>query len=80
MNRRVDFYFSKAPKWQEALEQLRTFLLACVPALKTAFNALTPGQQRAYLLYFAAPKQAKTRAARAEKWVPQILQGKGLQE
>jgi uncharacterized protein YdeI (YjbR/CyaY-like superfamily) len=49
-----------------------------VPALKTAFAALTPGRQRAYILYFAAPKQAKTREARVEKYMPQILLGKGL--
>jgi uncharacterized protein YdeI (YjbR/CyaY-like superfamily) len=48
------------------------------PALKTAYNALTPGRQRAYLLYFAAPKQSKTREARVEKCIPQILEGKGL--
>ena len=50
------------------------------PALKTAFDALTPGRQRAYLLHFAAPKQAKTRAARIEKSRQQILAGKGLNE
>ena len=50
------------------------------PALKTAFNELTPGRQRAYLLYFSTPKQAKTRAARIEKSMPQILSGKGLLE
>lgn len=50
------------------------------PALKKAFNGLTPGRQRAYLLHFAAPKQSKTREARIEKWVPQILKGKGLND
>ncbi len=50
------------------------------PKLKTAFYALTPGRQRAYLLHFAAPKQAKTREARVEKCVPQILAGKGLDD
>jgi uncharacterized protein YdeI (YjbR/CyaY-like superfamily) len=50
------------------------------PALKTAFEALTPGRQRAYLLFFAAPKLAKTREARVEKSVPQILMGKGLDD
>jgi uncharacterized protein YdeI (YjbR/CyaY-like superfamily) len=49
-----------------------------LPALKTAFEALTPGRQRAYNLYFAAPKQAKTRASRIEKCIDQILNGKGL--
>jgi uncharacterized protein YdeI (YjbR/CyaY-like superfamily) len=50
------------------------------PALKKAFNALTPGRQRAYLLYFSAPKQSKTREARLEKSIPQILVGKGLND
>ncbi|TAE26163.1 MAG: hypothetical protein EAZ91_17920 [Cytophagales bacterium] len=50
------------------------------PALKTAFENLTPGRQRAYLLHFAAPKQAKTREARVEKLMPQILMGKGLMD
>lgn len=49
-------------------------------ALKTAFEALSPGRQRGYLLHFAAPKQAKTREARIEKAVPQILDGKGLND
>ena len=49
-------------------------------ALKKAFNALTPGRQRGYLLYFSAPKQSKTREARVEKWLPQILNGKGLND
>jgi uncharacterized protein YdeI (YjbR/CyaY-like superfamily) len=48
------------------------------PALKKAFYALTPGRQRAYLLYFSAPKQSKTRESRVEKSIPQILDGKGL--
>jgi uncharacterized protein YdeI (YjbR/CyaY-like superfamily) len=51
-----------------------------VPGLQDAFEALTPGRQRAYLLYFAAPKQAKTRMARIEKCTPQILKGKGLND
>ncbi len=46
--------------------------------LKKAFQALTPGRQRGYLLYFSAPKQAKTREARIEKYLQQILDGKGL--
>jgi uncharacterized protein YdeI (YjbR/CyaY-like superfamily) len=50
------------------------------PALKTAFDALTPGRQRAYLLYFSAPKQSKTREARVEKYMQQILNGKGLND
>ncbi|MED4227977.1 YdeI family protein [Neobacillus cucumis] len=51
-----------------------------IPALKTAFEALTPGRQRAYLLHFSAPKQAKTRESRVEKCMPQILNGKGLND
>jgi uncharacterized protein YdeI (YjbR/CyaY-like superfamily) len=50
------------------------------PALKTAFDALTPGRQRAYNLYFSAPKQSKTRESRVEKCMPQILKGKGLND
>jgi uncharacterized protein YdeI (YjbR/CyaY-like superfamily) len=51
-----------------------------MPALKTAFEALTPGRQRAYLFYFAQPKQSKTRVSRVEKYMPQILNGKGLDD
>ena len=48
--------------------------------LKTAFYELTPGRQRAYFLYFAQPKQAKTRQARIDKYMPRILKGKGLND
>ena len=51
-----------------------------IPDLKAAFEALTPGRQRGYLLHFAAAKQAKTREARVEKFIPQILSGKGLDD
>ena len=51
-----------------------------IPALKTAFKALTPGRQRAYVLYFSQPKQAKTRESRIEKCMKQILNGKGLND
>jgi uncharacterized protein YdeI (YjbR/CyaY-like superfamily) len=54
--------------------------LDAIPALKAAFEALTPGRQRGYLLHFAAAKQAKTREARVEKYIPQILNGKGLDD
>ena len=50
------------------------------PALKTAFNALTPGRQRAYNIYFSQPKQSKTRESRIEKCMKQILNGKGLND
>jgi uncharacterized protein YdeI (YjbR/CyaY-like superfamily) len=49
-------------------------------AVKTAFDALTPGRQRAYILYFSAPKQAKTRQSRVEKYTKHILKGKGLND
>ena len=48
--------------------------------LKTAFEALTPGRQRAYLFYFSSAKQSKTREERVEKYMPQILKGKGLED
>ena len=51
-----------------------------VPALKTAFEALTPGRQRGYILYFSAAKQSKTRETRVEKCMQQILNGKGLND
>ena len=51
-----------------------------VPGLKAAFEALTPGRQRAYILYFSAAKQAKTQAARVEKYEQQILKGKGMDD
>jgi uncharacterized protein YdeI (YjbR/CyaY-like superfamily) len=50
------------------------------PALKAAFDALTPGRQRGYNLYFSAPKQSKTRASRVEKCMLRILKGKGLDD
>ncbi len=49
-----------------------------IAALKDAFDALTPGRQRAYLFYFSQPKQSKTRDARVGKYIQQILEGKGL--
>lgn len=51
-----------------------------MPDLKTAFEALTPGRQRAYLLHFSSAKQSKTREARIEKSIPTILEGKGLDD
>lgn len=64
--------FSVSDEFQHKLDE--------IPALKTAFEALTPGRQRAYLLYFSQPKQSKTREARVEKYLPQILDGKGLND
>jgi uncharacterized protein YdeI (YjbR/CyaY-like superfamily) len=51
-----------------------------ISELKSAFEALTPGRQRAYILYFSDPKQSKTRESRVEKSIPQIFNGKGLNE
>lgn len=51
-----------------------------LPSLKTAFESLTPGRQRAYLYYFNQAKQAKTREARVEKYIPHILDGKGMDD
>ncbi|KXJ39152.1 hypothetical protein AX282_12990 [Bacillus spizizenii] len=51
-----------------------------IPALKTAFEALTPGRQRAYILHFSQAKQSKTRESRVEKYVQKILDGKGLKD
>jgi len=64
--------FVMADEFQNKLDQM--------PALKAAFDALTPGRQRAYMLHFSAAKQAKTRQERVEKWIPQILNGKGLND
>lgn len=51
-----------------------------IPALKAAFTTLTPGRQRAYILYFSTAKQSKTRQSRVEKCIPNILNGKGLND
>jgi uncharacterized protein YdeI (YjbR/CyaY-like superfamily) len=64
--------FSIAKEFQNKLDE--------IPDLDRAFYALTPGRQRAYLLYFSAPKQSKTREARIEKCMQQILDGKGLND
>jgi uncharacterized protein YdeI (YjbR/CyaY-like superfamily) len=51
-----------------------------IPTLKSAFEALTPGRQKGYLLHFSSAKQSKTREARVEKYIPKILNGKGLDD
>ena len=51
-----------------------------IPALKAAFESLTPGRQRAYIFHFSQPKQATTREARVDKYIPKILAGKGLND
>ena len=64
--------FNTADEFQSALHDM--------PELKTAFEKLTPGRQRGYLLYFGSAKQAKTRNERIEKYIPKILDGKGLDD
>ncbi|WP_367305611.1 YdeI/OmpD-associated family protein [Alicyclobacillus acidocaldarius] len=66
----------EAPELPMPDELLRKF--DEMPELRRAFESLTPGRRRAYLLHFSAPKQSKTRAARVEKCIPMILEGKGL--
>jgi len=73
---RVDFKEKKELVFPEEFQKK----LKDNPQLKTAFNALTPGRQRAYNLYFSGAKQSKTRQARIEKCIPQILNGKGLND
>jgi uncharacterized protein YdeI (YjbR/CyaY-like superfamily) len=51
-----------------------------MPALKTAFDGLTPGRQRAYIYYFSTAKQSKTRESRVERYIQKILDGKGLND
>lgn len=70
---KVDFKKEPVPEeLQQKMDEL--------PAFKTAFNALTPGRQRAYILYFSAPKQSKTRVSRIEKYMQRILDGKGMHD
>lgn len=73
---RVEFKKTTEFSWPEEFERK----VDDMPALRTAFEALTPGRQRAYLLHFSSAKQAKTRESRIEKCVPQILSGKGLDD
>ena len=70
--------FKKTPEFIIAEEFQKK--LDKTPALKAAFDALTPGRQRAYHLHFSAPKQSKTRESRVEKCMQQILNGKGLND
>jgi uncharacterized protein YdeI (YjbR/CyaY-like superfamily) len=64
--------FAMAEEFQIKLNEL--------PALKAAFQALTPGRQRGYLLHFSAPKQSRTRESRVEKCIPLILSGRGIND
>ena len=69
----------KSTKEYSVSQEFQT-VLDDMPELKTAFESLTPGRQRGYLLYFSAPKQSKTRESRIEKYVDKILEGKGLDD
>lgn len=64
--------FTMPEEFQQKLDKM--------PKLKKSFDALTPGRQRGYLLFFAAAKQSKTRISRIEKYMDQILEGKGLND
>lgn len=64
--------FSVPDEFQKKLDKM--------PALKKAFESLTPGRQRGYLFHFSSAKQSKTREARVEKYIPQILEGKGIDD
>ncbi len=74
-NLKVDF--KKNPEPIPAVFQRK---LDGMPALKAAFDALSPGRKRGYILYFSAPKQAKTQESRVEKYVAKILNGKGIND
>ena len=69
----------KATTEYEIPEEFQT-AIGEMPELKAAFYKLTPGRQRAYLLHFASAKQSKTRMDRVEKYIPKILDGKGLDD
>lgn len=73
---KIEFKEKKELQLPEELEQW----FAEDAELKAAFEALTPGRQRGYVLFFSQPKQSQTRYARIEKSIPQILQGKGLHD
>jgi uncharacterized protein YdeI (YjbR/CyaY-like superfamily) len=64
----------------QATRQIRFTNVREIVEMESVFNALTPGRQRAYLLYFSAPKQTKTRVSRVEKCMQKILNGKGLND
>lgn len=72
---KVEFRKDDLDRPQELVERLDAD-----PALKAAFEALTPGRQRGYLLHFSQPKQSKTRVSRIAKAAPRILDGKGLHD
>ncbi|MCK6641759.1 MAG: YdeI/OmpD-associated family protein, partial [Bacteroidia bacterium] len=63
----------------EMCEEFR-IVLKSDPEIRKAFQLLTPGRQRAYLLFFSSAKQSSTREARIIKCIPSILKGKGLND
>ena len=69
----------KKPSELELPAELEQYF-AEFPAVKVAFEALTPGRQRGYAIHFSQPKQSKTRTSRIEKCVPKILEGKGMHD
>tara|TARA_R110001592_G_scaffold32029_1_gene112365 strand:+ start:479 stop:1123 length:645 start_codon:yes stop_codon:yes gene_type:complete len=73
---KVDFSENRNLDYPEELQAR----LDELPALEKAFDALTPGRKRAYVMHFAAAKQSTTRASRVEKFMPRILDGKGLND
>jgi len=73
--RKVSFKKNPEPIPQELQNKLDE-----TPAFQAAFAALTPGRQRAYILYFSAPQQSTSRESRVEKYRPRILQGKGIRD
>jgi uncharacterized protein YdeI (YjbR/CyaY-like superfamily) len=72
VNRKTISEFAVPQEFQGKLDE--------IPALKAAFDALSPSRQHSYILYFSAPKQSKTREARVQKCLQQILDGKGLND
>lgn len=73
---RVEFRAKEELVFPEELHQK----FAEIPGLQDAFEALTPGRQRGYNLFFSAPKQSQTRTSRIEKWIPAIFEGKGIHD
>lgn len=73
---KIDFKDKKELVIPDELEDI----MKEMPALKQAFESLTPGRQRAYILYFSAPKHSKTKVARIEKYIDHILDGKGMHD
>lgn len=73
--RKIVFRKEPEPRPEELLE-----IFASDPLLESAFDALTPGRQRGYILHFSAPKKSETRIRRIEKWIPMILNGYGIHD